>query len=285
MPRHCRFAAAVAALCICFSVPAVCASAQTSPAAADDIQAEAKAAVETVTRLFTINPLVKLDATHASLPTTGSWGAGQIKPERCPDAMCMRVLYRVPDVGVVCSWVIRFTKVSAPDGKLSVHQEVTDEDENARLYTLKKDWLPGERYPIPARDNPHIVYPANARAGHVGGIVVADAIIDDHGKVEQVLIQSGPKVLQPEVIATVSQWQFQPQTMNSKPITVRRTLTFTFGLYGNGAVAQIGMDGDVYGSAATGARAGTLTGGPSSRPVIVGPNGPNQILLQPGPPQ
>jgi TonB family protein len=285
MPKLYCFATLAATLSLCLLTSTLCAGSQAPAVVADDIQADAKIAVETITRLFTINPLVKLDATHASLPTTGTWGAGQIKPEHCPNATCMRVLYRVPDVNIVCSWVIRFAPASnAPNGKLS--PEVTDEDDNARLYTMKKDWLPGEHYPVPAHDNALIIYPSNARAGHIGGTVVADAIIDDNGKVKQVIIQSGPQVLRTEVVATVSQWQFQPQTVNGKPITARRTLTFTFGLFGNGAVAQIGMDGNtVYGSSAAGAHAGTLTGGPSSHPVVVGPNGPNQILLQPGPPQ
>lgn len=46
----------------------VLASAQTSPA-------DAKTAVDTVTNLFTPNPLVFLPGSKAPLPSTGSWGA------------------------------------------------------------------------------------------------------------------------------------------------------------------------------------------------------------------
>jgi len=273
----------VAALLLCSPI----AYAQSSQPAAPPVfregppgsgaKVDATTAVETIAQLFTVNPLVKVDGTDKPLPTTGSWGAQVLKPESCPKAIgCMLVVYRVPEANIACTWLIQFARGAVPEKGgfvIQTRQDVLNENDNARRYTIKKDWLPWEPKPVAlAEKNTHIVYPEAARAAHIGGAVVVEAVLDDTGAVKQTIVQSGPPVLRTEVIAAVSQWHFQPQMIGGKPASSRVPLTFNFGLYGNGAVGQVGMDGNatVYSSNSLTNHEGTLAGHPG-QPVLAQP--------------
>jgi len=160
------------------------AHAQNSPS-------DAKIAVDTVTNLFTSNPLVLLPGSKAPLPSTGSWGVQMRIPEQeAPPACqngaesCLRVVYRVPQEGIVCSWIVGFPNGSGSQGNSQAEKgtpaEVLDEDDNAAQFTMKKAWLAGEAPPVPSRQILP-AYPPIANAARVQGDVAIQIVVDSDG--------------------------------------------------------------------------------------------------------
>jgi protein TonB len=76
------------------------------------------------------------------------------------------------------------------------------------------------------------VYPADARAANVQGIVVLHAIISEEGTVEKLDIISGPPALAAAAIDAVSQWRYRPYLLNDEPVKVETTININFTLTG-----------------------------------------------------
>jgi len=190
-----------------------------SPAA---VSPDPKLAVDTVSRLFAPNPSVIVEAIHKPLPTTGSWGVQGRFPAGPPGACqnpalsCIRVLYRVPEANVVCSWAVGFVPGTAnAQGKPTVRPVIVDEDANAALYTLKKDWIEGEaRWRITHFVRP--VYSLLAASAQATGDVAVRIVVLGDGKVASVNTSSGPKILQGAVSDAVKQWSFAPMRVGSQ---------------------------------------------------------------------
>jgi TonB family protein len=210
---------------------AVLASAQTSPA-------DAKTAVETVTNRFTPNPLVFLPGSKTSLLSTGSWGVQlQIPQPEAPPACqtgaesCVKVIYRVPQQGIVCSWIVGFPNSPTPQENAQAepgpHAEILDEDANAAQFTMKKAWLGGEAPPLPSRQFLP-AYPPIANAAMVGGDVIMQIVVDSSGKVGNTVVVSGPAMLQLAAKDAAVKWIFHPQLIGNKPTSFQRNLTFHF---------------------------------------------------------
>lgn len=241
-----------------------------------NVKADGPTAVEAVTRLFILNKSAKVGDTGKPLPSTGHFSALVLKPESCHQDACFGVLYRVPEVDIVCTWLVGFsmTMVAQPDGppveQLQPH--VLDEDQDAQRYTIKIASMPWERLTLPIRErNAPMLYPSAARAANIGGVVFIVAVVDEHGNVIETSAQSGPTVLSASTMSTVRQWHFQPAMVGNKPVVSRVPLHFTFGLYGNAATAQIGSDGDVYSQGGFNVHGGTLTGNPDQRQTVINP--------------
>lgn len=73
-------------------------------------------------------------------------------------------------------------------------------------------------------------YPAIARAAHVQGTVVIDAIIDTNGKVISEQAVSGPGLLIPAALSAVQQWQYQPTVLNGQAVQLAMEVTVSFNL-------------------------------------------------------
>ena len=74
------------------------------------------------------------------------------------------------------------------------------------------------------------LYPAEARANKISGIVVVEARIDATGKVSDAMpIQGPPELFQPAVDA-IKQWVFEPATLDGKPVPVIFNVTVNFKL-------------------------------------------------------
>lgn len=73
-------------------------------------------------------------------------------------------------------------------------------------------------------------YPPLARAAHVQGTVLIEAVIDEHGNVVNVRAMDGPGLLVPEALRTVMLWKYEPTLLNGMayPITLTVTVTFSF---------------------------------------------------------
>jgi periplasmic protein TonB len=73
-------------------------------------------------------------------------------------------------------------------------------------------------------------YPAVARAGHVQGTVVIDAVIDASGNVVSEHAVSGPDLLVAAALSAVEQWKYQPTYLNGKPVQLAMEVTVSFHL-------------------------------------------------------
>jgi protein TonB len=70
-----------------------------------------------------------------------------------------------------------------------------------------------------------------ARKASVSGVVIVEAIIDEHGNVDNVKIIKGlPMGLSEEAVTAVKKWKFRPGTMNGEPVPVIFNLTVNFAL-------------------------------------------------------
>ena len=74
------------------------------------------------------------------------------------------------------------------------------------------------------------IYPADARADHVGGTVVMNARVSKDGRVENLAVVSGPHELQAAAVDAVKQWVYRPYLLNGRPVDVMTTITVNFNL-------------------------------------------------------
>jgi protein TonB len=75
-------------------------------------------------------------------------------------------------------------------------------------------------------------YPAIAKAAHVEGTVVVDAIISRTGTIESIRVLSGPPMLQRAAEDAVRQARYRPFLLNGQPTEVQTTITINFRLGG-----------------------------------------------------
>jgi TonB family protein len=74
------------------------------------------------------------------------------------------------------------------------------------------------------------VYPPEAEAGGVQGVVIIDARIDVDGCVRNAEVVRSVPELDQAAIDAVTQWEFSPTVLNGKPIAVLLTITVRFAL-------------------------------------------------------
>ncbi len=74
------------------------------------------------------------------------------------------------------------------------------------------------------------VYPEEAKAEHVQGVVVLHAVISKGGEVENLQVVSGPKELVASAIDAVRQWRYKPYLLNGEPTEVETTINVNYTL-------------------------------------------------------
>lgn len=74
------------------------------------------------------------------------------------------------------------------------------------------------------------VYPAIARAAHVSGIVVVEAVISKAGAIESLRVVSGPEMLRAAALEAIRAARYQPFRLNGEPTEVQTTITVNFTL-------------------------------------------------------
>jgi TonB family protein len=74
------------------------------------------------------------------------------------------------------------------------------------------------------------VYPPNAKAGGVEGVVVIDARIEVDGCIRNAEVVRSVPELDQAALDAVTQWEFLPTTLNGKPVPVLMTITIRFTL-------------------------------------------------------
>jgi protein TonB len=74
------------------------------------------------------------------------------------------------------------------------------------------------------------VYPADAEANRVQGVVIIEATIDPVGNVSNARVLKGLPALDQAAIDAVQQWQYEPTMLNGVAVPVIMTVTVNFTL-------------------------------------------------------
>lgn len=74
------------------------------------------------------------------------------------------------------------------------------------------------------------IYPAIAKAAHIEGSVVVEAIISQTGAIESLHVLRGPAMLQNAAIEAIRAARYQPYQLNGQPTAVQTTFTVIFKL-------------------------------------------------------
>ena len=74
------------------------------------------------------------------------------------------------------------------------------------------------------------VYPEEARAARISGVVRLHVIIGKDGKIEQLEVISGHPLLQQAALDAVRQWRYQQTLLNGEPVKVDTTIDVIFSL-------------------------------------------------------
>ncbi len=75
-------------------------------------------------------------------------------------------------------------------------------------------------------------YPAIARAAHVEGSVVVEAVISKAGVIERLHVVSGPPMLQNAALDAIREARYRPYRLNGEPVEVQTTITVNFRIGG-----------------------------------------------------
>jgi protein TonB len=73
-------------------------------------------------------------------------------------------------------------------------------------------------------------YPPLAREARIGGTVVVDAVIDEHGNIVQARVVSGHPLLIDAALKAVLQWKYEPTTLNGQPVSLELQVQVHFNL-------------------------------------------------------
>jgi len=82
----------------------------------------------------------------------------------------------------------------------------------------------------PPRRMDRPVYPADAQAAGVSGVVIVDILIDGTGTVTDARIVRSIPTLDASAIEAVHNWHFQPTLVNGQPVPVRMNVSVAFSL-------------------------------------------------------
>jgi protein TonB len=74
------------------------------------------------------------------------------------------------------------------------------------------------------------VYPPIARAAHVEGFVIIEAVLGADGQVREARVLRSVPLLDAAALAAVEQWQFTPTLLNGRAVPVVMTVTVVFSL-------------------------------------------------------
>jgi len=83
-----------------------------------------------------------------------------------------------------------------------------------------------------AISQPKPIYPPIARAAHVSGAVVLQAVISKTGTIEKLTVVSGPQMLQSAALQAVQNWRYKPYLLNGEPTEVDTQITVNFNFGG-----------------------------------------------------
>jgi len=191
-------------------------------------QSLAQQAVSAVLARYKIDPSIPVPKTNKPLPANGIWSIGKETPAACPKTgdPCLQVLYRFPDNGISCEWIVLLRGSQSDNFILSVNDDVG-------RYLVTKE-LDGQLPNIIISRKPP-TYPFDAWKNHIRGSVKMIVHVAATGHVEQVIVISGPEALQNASKLAVQQWVYKPLVVESIaiPFQTIAVVNFRFGLEDN----------------------------------------------------
>jgi protein TonB len=72
------------------------------------------------------------------------------------------------------------------------------------------------------------VYPPEAKAAGIEGVVIAEIVVNGTGQVSEAKIIRSIPLLDDAALAAVRTWQYEPTMLNGSPVPVRMTVTVNF---------------------------------------------------------
>src|SRR3990172_4267958 len=131
----------------------------------------------------------------------------------------------------------------------------------------------GEGVPVPKKTK-HVqpVYPAEALAQCLRGIVILDIVVGGGGKVAATSVVRSVAGLDEAAIAAARQWEYEPTKLDGKPVSVRLTVPITFSLALPRLLRQAGVPELRQGVAPTFPSGDAGTGGAASAEVTLEPD-------------
>ncbi len=72
------------------------------------------------------------------------------------------------------------------------------------------------------------VYPPEAKAAGIEGVVIAEIIVNEQGRVTEAKVVRSVPLLDEAALAAVRTWQYEPTLLNGQPVPVRMTVTVNF---------------------------------------------------------
>jgi protein TonB len=76
------------------------------------------------------------------------------------------------------------------------------------------------------------IYPVIARAAHISGSVVVEAVISKAGTIESFHVVSGPEMLRAAALDAIRPARYRPFLLNGEPTEVQTTITVNFTMGG-----------------------------------------------------
>ena len=72
------------------------------------------------------------------------------------------------------------------------------------------------------------IYPAIAQLAAIDGVVILDAIVDEHGRVQSLKVLRGHPLLAKAATAAVQQWEYEPLRLNGTATPFELTVSLWF---------------------------------------------------------
>jgi len=74
------------------------------------------------------------------------------------------------------------------------------------------------------------IYPSIAKSAGIEGTVVLQAVVDEQGHVQDLIVKDGPLALTQAAIEAVRQWQFEPYVLDDHPVRMSKEIKVQFKL-------------------------------------------------------
>jgi len=104
------------------------------------------------------------------------------------------------------------------------------DDFNALVASTKPLHIGGAMSPPTKIHDVRPVYPAEAQAAGIQGVVILEALVDKTGHVASARVLRSVPLLDQAALDAVRQWEYQPVLLNGAPVNVVMTLTVNFSL-------------------------------------------------------
>ena len=89
------------------------------------------------------------------------------------------------------------------------------------------------------------VYPQEAKAARVSGVVILQATVNEAGEVYDAKVLRGHPLLDEAAVNAVKQWRYEPTLLNGEPVPVMATVTVIFGMGSSGILVTLDEVGNL----------------------------------------